>query len=313
MVSEGSEAASTAAGGLCACARDIIAEGRDALVGPGGSTAFEGGGLAHMHTLSTCLSSCPTPFALCSCPAGASPAIELQSMGSMLGGDGQWLFGELSTGAIGALSPAGLLLRQPFEPEDQQQQGQLQQQREQQQQQQGQQEAATVALAAPVPVSSALPAISSSTAPSCSLPLVPAAGGAFGFGFAGAPAGAAAAAAAAAAKLCLFDSGFASAAGAPQQGQPTQPMQQANGSGPQPADAAAAPGLALPLPAGNNISAFSRSSWSSGSSRGVSASLPRISPNRSSLCGVPGADGVMRLGDPRQQQQQPYRPSQHGG
>lgn len=209
-------------------------------------------------------------------------------MGSVLGGDGQWLLGELSTGAIGALSPVGAALREEGQQQEQQQAGQGAAAAAQQPQ-------TSLAMAAPLPTSRAFPAIGSSmAAATCSLPVVP--GGSasgFGFGFAAAPAGAAAAAAAA--KQCLFDSAFGRAAG---NGLP----QQLSG-GPPAADGAF----------GSYVMSSSSSSGRGpvvGYGKGVSAPLPRISctPGRSSLCGTPGSDAFMQA----QALQQPYRPSQHG-
>lgn len=216
-------------------------------------------------------------------------------MGSVLGGDGQWLLGELSTGAIGALSPVGAMLRE----EGQQQEQQAAQQQATQQQDTMvthaaavQQPQASVAVAAPVPVSRAPPAMGSSmAAATCSLPLTGGPTPGFGFGFGATPAGAAAAAAAA--KQCLFDSVFSQAAA---NGLPAPP------SGGQ---------QHLPAASGAFGSFSSVRSGPSGSyGRGVSAPLPRISsmPGRASLCGAPGLEGVIQSGF----MQQPYRPSQHG-
>jgi hypothetical protein len=237
--------------------------------------------------------------------SGASPAIELQSMGSVLGGDGQWLLGDLSTGAIGALSPDGVVLRRPAS-DGQQQLEQIQEQSVGHNPNTvtaataaAQRAQATVTLAAPVPVSMALPAIiTSRAAPSCSLPLMSGAPGSFGFGFGAAPAGAAAAAAAA--KQCLFDSAFSRA-------------EAAGGSS----------GVLLPQRSGRTQSVSSAvhgtfgsftgcsASMSGAYSRGVSAPLPRIScmPSRSSICGAPGSAEMLM---PLESVHQPYRPSQHG-
>lgn len=233
------------------------------------------------------------------CFAGASPAIELQSMGSVLGGDGQWLLGELSTGAIGALSPVGAMLRE----EGQQQEQQAAQQQDTQQQPDTvvshaaavQPPQTSVTMAAPVPVSRALPAMGSSmAAATCSLPLTGGPSPGFGFGFGGTPAGAAAAAAAA--KQCLFDS----AGGAF--------FQAAANSLPAPPSG----GQQQVPPANGAFGSFSsvRSGPGGSYGRGVSAPLPRISsmPGRASLCGAPGSEGMMQMGS----MQQPYRPSQHG-
>jgi hypothetical protein len=236
--------------------------------------------------------------------SGASPAIELQSMGSVLGGDGQWLLGDLSTGAIGALSPDGVVLRRPASDS--------QQQLEQIQEQlvghnpttvtaataAAQRAQATVSLAAPVPVSMALPAIiTSRAAPSCSLPLMSGAPGSFGFGFGAAPAGAAAAAAAA--KQCLFDSAFSRADAAGSSSGVL--LQQRSGT------QSVSPAVHGTFGSFTGCSA----SMSGAYSRGVSAPLPRISgmPSRSSICGAPGSAEMLM---PLESVHQPYRPSQHG-
>lgn len=241
-------------------------------------------------------------------------------MGSILGGDGQWLCGEASTGAIGALSPDGAALRQQ-EPQQQQLGSSVQ----------GiaaaagatsaghrqQQPPTSVVAAAPVPVSAALPFTSSSVAPSCSLTIPPAGlspfsfgfgaspagtsgfgfgaspagpagfgfgaagAGAAGVGFGAAPAGAAAAAAAAAAKLCLFDNGFARVPGAAQ----------ANGH-----SSCLAPPQQQPQ--------------SAQSSTGVSAPLPRMTslPPKGALSGALGQHGLAQL----DAMQQAPRPPQMG-
>jgi hypothetical protein len=244
---------------------------------------------------------------------GASPAIELQSMGSILGGDGQWLFAELSTGAMGALSPVGTALRGEHALLDGQ---------HQQQQQQGlpagqqdpspaataaasgvQQPAPSVAVAAPVPVSSCFPAVSSSSmAASCSLPLGAAAAGGFGFG--SAPAGAAAAAAAA--KLCLFDSAFSRAAAGAPHSQQVQPGMGTSSSFHQPLQPMGARSMSQSANGGIDGSSSGGGGSSNAYGRGVSAPLPHLGglQGRNSLCGGHGSEELM--------QQRAYRMGQQG-
>jgi len=220
-------------------------------------------------------------------------------MGSVLGGDGQWLFAELSTGVMGALSPTAPMVQQ--ESQDTQLQ--------QHQAVAGpgshssaadaaiQQQPTTSMAMAPAPVSRALPA-SSGMAPSCSLPIMPGAAGAFGFG--AAPAGAAAAAAAA--RLCLFDGSFGASPQAPSISPAAQHSRGLTASMPPPAG---------PLPQVAAIGRYSSSGGgggAAGGNRGLSAPLPHLLPGRGSMCGTAGVDGLMRLDS----LQQPYRPSLHG-
>lgn len=226
--------------------------------------------------------------------AGASPSVELQSMGSVLGDDGQWLFAELSTGAIGALSPKAPMVQQVS------QDTQLQQHQavagpgphSSAADAAAQQQPTTSMAMAPAPVSRALPA-SSGMAPSCSLPIMPGAAGAFGFG--AAPAGAAAAAAAA--RLCLFDGSFGASPQAPSISPAAQHSRGLTASMPPPAGPQVA----------DSIGRYS-SSGGGGGNRGLSAPLPHLLPGRGSMCGTAGSDGLMRLDS----LQQPYRPSLHG-
>jgi hypothetical protein len=234
-------------------------------------------------------------------------------MGSVLGGDGQWLLGDLPTSAIGALSPDGVMLRRPMSDSQQQ----LEQTQEQSVSHDpimvsaataaAQRAQAAVSVAAPVPVSMALPAISSSrAAPSCSLPLMSGAPGGFGFGFGAALAGAAAAAAAA--KQCLFDSAFGRAAAA---GSSSSSMLPPQHSGTQSVPPAAHGAFGSFIGGSNSTNAACSNSSYGAYGRGLSAPLPRISglPGRSSLCGAPGSAEMLMQSE---SMHQPYRPSQHG-